>query len=214
MRVLADFLNVGGKDEAPAAESSPEPSTEAKAEEQQTSSGEVEPEASKEPEIVAEAAPVEEPKAAAAPEEEKPKAAAAASGPSAKLVKELREKSGAGMMECKKALVACDNDLAKAGEYLRKKGLAGADKKASRIAAEGRVGSYVHDGRMGVLIEVNCETDFVARGIQFKELVTDMGMQVVACPDVSSAEMKPFACCVTGGGRVAWLGGVIDVAVM
>lgn len=196
MCVLTDLFNGRGKDEAPAVESSPEPSTEAteaKAEEQQ-----LEPEASKEPEIVAEAAPeapeVEEPKAAAAPVEEKPAAAAAASGPSAKLVKELREKSGAGMMECKKALLACDNDLAKAGEYLRKKGLAGADKKASRIAAEGRVGSYVHDGRMGVLVEINCETDFVARGTQFKELVTDMGMQVVACPDVSSSQMKHFAC--------------------
>lgn len=179
---------------------------------EESSSGEAEPEIVSE--AASEAPVVEEPKAALALVEEMLQAAAAASVPSAKLVKELREKSGAGMMECKKALVACDNDLAKAGEYLRKKGLAGADKKASRIAAEGRVGSYVHDGRMGVLIEVNCETDFVARGTQFKELVTDMGMQVVACPDVSSAEMKPFACCVTGGGRVAWLGGVIDVAVM
>jgi elongation factor Ts len=88
------------------------------------------------------------------------------------------------MMECKKALVACESDVAKASEYLRKKGLASAEKKASRIAAEGLVGSYVHDGRIGVLIEVNCETDFVSRGDQFKELVADMGMQVVACPSV------------------------------
>lgn len=119
------------------------------------------------------------------PAAEAPKAAATATGPTAAQVKELREKSGAGMMECKKALVACENDIEKASEYLRKKGLASADKKASRIAAEGRVGSYVHDGRMGVLIEINCETDFVSRGTQFKELVADMGMQVVACPDVS-----------------------------
>jgi elongation factor Ts len=104
--------------------------------------------------------------------------------PTAVQVKELRELTGAGMMECKKALVACESDVAKASEYLRKKGLASAEKKASRIAAEGLVGSYVHDGRIGVLIEVNCETDFVSRGDQFKELVADMGMQVVACPSV------------------------------
>lgn len=128
--------------------------------------------------------------AEAAPEElkavgpEEPKAAASA-GPTAAQVKELREKSGAGMMECKKALVACNNDVVKAQEFLRKKGLASAEKKAGRIAAEGRVGSYVHGGRMGVLIEINCETDFVSRGAQFKELVQDMGMQVVACPAVS-----------------------------
>nr|XP_024370939.1 uncharacterized protein LOC112280107 isoform X3 [Physcomitrium patens] len=127
--------------------------------------------------------------AEAAPEElkavepEEPKAAASA-GPTAAQVKELREKSGAGMMECKKALVACNNDVVKAQEFLRKKGLASAEKKAGRIAAEGRVGSYVHGGRMGVLIEINCETDFVSRGAQFKELVQDMGMQVVACPAV------------------------------
>ncbi|CAK9219011.1 unnamed protein product [Sphagnum troendelagicum] len=104
--------------------------------------------------------------------------------PTAAQVKELRELTGAGMMECKKALVACESDVAKASEYLRKKGLVSAEKKASRIAAEGLVGSYVHDGRIGVLIEVNCETDFVSRGDQFKELVADMGMQVVACPSV------------------------------
>lgn len=124
------------------------------------------------------AAVTEEPKTVA-PEEKK-----AAPGPTAAQVKELREKSGAGMMECKKALVACDSDIVKAQDYLRKKGLASAEKKAGRIAAEGRVGSYVHGGRMGVLIEINCETDFVSRGVQFRDLLTDMGMQVVACPSV------------------------------
>lgn len=110
----------------------------------------------------------------------------ASSGPTAAQVKDLREITGAGMMECKRALLACHCDITKAVDYLRKKGLASAEKKASRIAAEGLVGSYVHDGRIGVLIEVNCETDFVSRGDQFKELVADMGMQVVACPLVSA----------------------------
>lgn len=104
---------------------------------------------------------------------------------SAAAVKELRQATGAGMMECKKALAACENDLEKATEYLRKKGLASADKKASRVAAEGLIGKYIHDGRIGVLIEVNCETDFVARGERFKELVQDLAMQVVACPHVT-----------------------------
>ena len=102
-------------------------------------------------------------------------------------VKKLRDATGAGMMDCKKALVACDNDVEKATEYLRKKGLASADKKSSRIASEGLIGSYIHDGRIGVLIEVNSETDFVARSAQFKELVADMGMQVAACPQVSAS---------------------------
>lgn len=89
------------------------------------------------------------------------------------------------MMDCKKALAACDNDLEKASEYLRKKGLASAEKKSGRIASEGLVGSYVHDGRIGVLIEVNSETDFVARSDLFQDLVANMGMQVAACPQVS-----------------------------
>jgi len=106
---------------------------------------------------------------------------------SAATVKKLRDATGSGMMDCKKALVACDNDVEKATEYLRKKGLASADKKSSRIASEGLIGSYIHDGRIGVLIEVNSETDFVARSAQFKELVADMGMQVAACPQVSAS---------------------------
>ena len=84
----------------------------------------------------------------------------------------LRKVSGAGMMDCKKALMQNEGDVDKAADWLRKKGLASADKKAGRIAAEGAIGSYVHPGsRLGVLIEVNCETDFVARGDAFKELV-------------------------------------------
>lgn len=100
------------------------------------------------------------------------------------LVKQLREETGAGMMDCKKALAETGGDIAKAQEYLRKKGLASADKKASRVTAEGRIGSYIHDSRIGVLIEVNCETDFVSRGDIFKELVDDLAMQVAACPRV------------------------------
>ncbi|EXC15866.1 Elongation factor Ts [Morus notabilis] len=100
------------------------------------------------------------------------------------LVKQLREETGAGMMDCKKALSETGGDIVKAQEYLRKKGLASAEKKASRATAEGRIGSYIHDSRIGVLVEVNCETDFVSRGDIFKELVEDLAMQVAACPQV------------------------------
>ncbi|KAI7841513.1 hypothetical protein COHA_004905 [Chlorella ohadii] len=125
------------------------------------------------------------PKAEAAKAEAKP-AAAAAGGISAGLVKELRESTGAGMMDCKKALAECNGDLEKAKEFLRKKGLASADKKAGRVAAEGAVWSYIHAGsRLGVLVEVNCETDFVARGEKFQELVNDIAMQVAASPEVT-----------------------------
>merc|ERR1712174_66229 len=104
---------------------------------------------------------------------------------SAKLVKELRDSSGAGMMDCKKALAECGGDLEKAEEYLRKKGITSAAKKASRVAAEGMVSSYIHAGsRIGVLVEVNCETDFVARGDKFKELVQGLAMQIAASPSV------------------------------
>lgn len=99
-------------------------------------------------------------------------------------MKQLREETGAGMMDCKNALSETGGDIDKAREFLRKKGLASADKKASRATAEGRIGSYVHDNRIGVLIEVNCETDFVARGDIFKELVDDLAMQAAACPQV------------------------------
>jgi len=103
----------------------------------------------------------------------------------AKLVKELRDKTGAGMMDCKKALGATDGDTEKAVEWLRQKGIASAEKKSSRTAAEGSIGSYIHTGaRVGVLIEINCETDFVARGDMFQELLRDVSMQVAACPNV------------------------------
>jgi elongation factor Ts len=100
---------------------------------------------------------------------------------SANAVKELREKTGAGMMDCKKALAEVDGDFAKAEEVLRKKGLASAAKKAGRIASEGAVGSYIHmGGKIGVLVEVNCETDFVARNEAFQALVKDVAMQIAA----------------------------------
>lgn len=99
----------------------------------------------------------------------------------AAMVKELREKSGAGMMDCKKALVETNGDIEKAMEYLREKGLAAAQKKSSRIAAEGIVESYIHlGGKIGVLVEVNCETDFVAKTDEFKQLVRDIAMQIAA----------------------------------
>ena len=88
-------------------------------------------------------------------------------------------------MDCKQALVETGGDIVKAQAYLRKKGLASADKKASRATAEGRIGSYIHNSRIGVLIEVNCETDFVSRGDIFRELVDDLAMQVAACPHVA-----------------------------
>lgn len=93
----------------------------------------------------------------------------------AALVKELRERTGAGMMDCKKALSATDGDLEKAIDFLREKGLAAAAKKAGRVAAEGLVEAYIHGGgRIGVLVEVNCETDFVAKNEEFKELTANL----------------------------------------
>jgi elongation factor Ts len=104
---------------------------------------------------------------------------------SAKLVKELRDKTGAGMMDCKKALAETDGDIEKAMEWLRQKGITSAEKKAGKIAAEGLVGSYIHTGgRVGVLVEINCQTDFVARNEAFQALVKDVAMQIAACPNV------------------------------
>ena len=98
---------------------------------------------------------------------------------SAELVKELRERTGAGFMDCKRALTESDGDLEKAALILRDKGLAAAAKKADRDAREGLVSSYIHTGgRVGVLIEVNCETDFVARTDEFQKLVRDLAVQV------------------------------------
>jgi elongation factor Ts len=99
----------------------------------------------------------------------------------AKVVQELREKTGAGMMDCKRALTEAGGDFGKAEEVLRKKGLAAAAKKSSRAATEGAVASYIHmGGKIGVLVEVNCETDFVARTDGFQALVKDIAMQIAA----------------------------------
>lgn len=104
---------------------------------------------------------------------------------SAKLVKQLRDETGAGMMDAKKALLETDGDIPKAKDWLRQKGITSAEKKAGKIAAEGLVGSYIHTGgRVGVLVEVNCQTDFVARNQAFKELVQNIAMQIAANPNV------------------------------
>jgi elongation factor Ts len=97
------------------------------------------------------------------------------------MVKELRERTGAGMMDCKNALLESNGDIEQAIDGLRKKGLASAAKKAGRVTAEGAVGSYIHaGGKIGVLVEVNCETDFVARTDEFQELVRDIAMHIAA----------------------------------
>lgn len=109
------------------------------------------------------------------------------------LVKELRELTGAGVMDCKVALEASEGDIPKAVDFLRKKGLADAAKRAHREAREGLVGAYIHlGGKIGVLVEVNCETDFVARTDGFQELVKNLAMQVAATsPDYVSREDVP-----------------------
>ena len=98
----------------------------------------------------------------------------------AELVKQLRDITGAGMMECKKALTETSGDIEKAVDALRKSGIAKAEKRADRAASQGRVDSYIHDGRLGVLVEINCETDFVARTDDFKQLCKDIAMQAAA----------------------------------
>ncbi|AKF82941.1 elongation factor Ts [Myxococcus fulvus 124B02] len=98
----------------------------------------------------------------------------------AQMVKDLRERTGAGLMDCKKALAESGGDFAKAEEWLRKKGISRAAGKEGRVAAEGLVGTYVHGGRIGVLVEVNCETDFVARNPDFQDLVKEVAMQIAA----------------------------------
>ncbi|MFV8749491.1 translation elongation factor Ts [Nannocystaceae bacterium ST9] len=99
---------------------------------------------------------------------------------SAAMVKELRERTQAGLLDCKTALVECDGDMEKAVEFLRKKGLSKAAKKAGRIATEGAVVSYIHGNRVGVLLEVNCETDFVAATDGFKAFCRDVALQIAA----------------------------------
>jgi len=117
---------------------------------------------------------------------------------SATLVKELREQTGAGMMDCKKALTESDGDITKAVEWLRKKGITSAEKKAGRVAAEGLIDSYIHTGgRIGVLVEVNCETDFVARREEFKSLVRNIAMQIAACPNVEYVKVDDIPAEIT-----------------
>lgn len=111
---------------------------------------------------------------------------------SAQMVKELREKTGAGMMECKKALESSGGDFNKAIEYLRQKGLATAQKKAGRSASEGIIASYIHMDKIGVLLELNCETDFVARNEEFRQLAKDIAMHIAAAnPQYVSKEQIP-----------------------
>src|SRR5499427_3060447 len=102
----------------------------------------------------------------------------------ATMIKDLRERTGAGMSDCKKALVEVDCDMEKATEYLRKKGLAAAAKKAGRIATEGLIHSYIHNGRVGVLLEVNCETDFVAKTDDFQRFIKDVAMHIAGASPV------------------------------
>jgi elongation factor Ts len=112
---------------------------------------------------------------------------------SAKLVKELRDKTGAGMMDCKKALAENDGDITKATEWLRQKGITSAEKQAGRVAAEGLVGSYIQpEGQVGVLVEVNCQTDFVARNEAFQSLVQSITKQAANAQDVESLMAQQY----------------------
>jgi len=134
---------------------------------------------------------------------------------SAGLVRDLRERTGAGMMDCKKALTEVDGDLEKAIVYLREKGLAAAAKRAGRAAADGAVDAYIHaGGKIGVLIEVNCETDFVARTDDFRTLVRELAMQVAAAnpryvrredvpADAIEQERSIYAAQAAGSGKPA-----------
>ncbi len=100
---------------------------------------------------------------------------------SAKMVKQLGEKTGSGMMDCKKALAECDGDMEQAVDFLRKKGLATAQKRAGRAMTEGRIESYIHmGGKLGVMVEINCETDFVARNDDFREFAKNIAMHIAA----------------------------------
>jgi elongation factor Ts len=112
---------------------------------------------------------------------------------SAQMIKDLRERTGAGMADCKKALTECAADMEKAIDYLRKKGIAAAAKKATRIASEGTVANYLHGSRIGVMVEVNCETDFVARNPDFVNFAREIAVQVAAMNPqyVSQDEIPP-----------------------
>jgi elongation factor Ts len=111
---------------------------------------------------------------------------------SSEMIRDLRERTGAGMLDCKKALAESNGDFDNAVSVLRQKGLATAAKKAGRSASEGSIGSYIHMGKIGTMVEINCETDFVARTDAFKELVKDVAMQVAAAnPSYLSIENVP-----------------------
>jgi len=134
---------------------------------------------------------------------------------SSELVKQLREKTGAGMMDCKKALVDSKGDLEKALVFLREKGLASAEKKSSRATKEGVVSSYIHgNGRIGVMIEVNCETDFVAKNEKFQSFVKDIAMHIAAMnpkyikeedvpAEVKTSEIEIYKKQIEGSGKPA-----------
>ena len=110
---------------------------------------------------------------------------------SAQTVKELRDKTSAGMMDCKKALQESNGDMIRAIETLRQKGLASANKKINRIASEGLIESYIHmGGKLGVIVEINCETDFVARRAEFQELAKNIAMQIAASPSVEFIDIQ------------------------
>jgi elongation factor Ts len=113
----------------------------------------------------------------------------------ANMIKDLRERTGAGMSDCKKALTETAGNMDQASEYLRKKGLAAAAKKAGRIATEGAIHSYIHNGRVGVLLEVNCETDFVAKTEDFQRFIKDVAMHIAGAHPaplyVTDAEVDP-----------------------
>jgi elongation factor Ts len=115
----------------------------------------------------------------------------------ASMIKDLRERTGAGMADCKKALTECTGNMEQASEFLRKKGLAAAAKKAGRIATEGAISSYIHNGRVGVLLEVNCETDFVAKTEDFQRFIKDVAMHIAGAHPaplvVAEADMDPAA---------------------
>jgi elongation factor Ts len=131
----------------------------------------------------------------------------------AKMVQELRTKTGAGMMDCKRALADTNGDVEKAIEELRKRGLASASKKAGRVTSEGLVASYIHaGGKLGVLVEINCETDFVARTEPFQQLIKDVAMQIAASnplylkrenvpPEVIAKEKEIYQAQVAASGK-------------
>jgi len=139
----------------------------------------------------------------------------------ANTIKELREKTGAGVMDCKKALAESKGDLEKATVWLREKGIASAAKRAGRTASEGSVGSYIHaGGKLGVLVEVNCETDFFAKGPDFQQLVKDIAMQIAATnprgvkredipADILDTERQIYASQAEGSGKPAQVIGKI-----